>query len=139
MLEKQNDPIFKEKKVNTTPINYVELNKLSKGFGKGFVPQQELSTEQAFWFHLSNPIFESVVKKRTTPDARTEGEWEFEHTKAVFNNEIIPFLKYLKDIFNAFDNDLLNEIMEVQTVFDQMEAVVQQSSIDKQCSEIVKK
>ncbi|GJZ67458.1 hypothetical protein Tco_0630698 [Tanacetum coccineum] len=88
-------------------------------------------------FHLAR--FDNVVKIRTTPDARTEGEWGFEHTKAVFNNEIIPFLKSLKDIFNVFDKDLLNEIMEVETVFDQMNAVVQQSSVDKQCLEIAKK
>ncbi|GJZ17061.1 retrovirus-related pol polyprotein from transposon TNT 1-94 [Tanacetum coccineum] len=62
-------------------------------------------------FHLAR--FDNVVKIRTTPDARTEGEWGFEHTKAIFNNEIIPFLKSLKDIFNVFDKDLLNEIMEV--------------------------
>ncbi|GJS76218.1 hypothetical protein Tco_0726099 [Tanacetum coccineum] len=61
-------------------------------------------------FHLAR--FDNVVKIRTTPDARTEGEWGFEHTKAVFNNEIIPFLKSLKDIFNVFDRDLLNETME---------------------------
>nr|GEV01874.1 hypothetical protein [Tanacetum cinerariifolium] len=88
-------------------------------------------------FHLTQ--FDSVVKKRTTPDARTEDEWRFEHTKAVLNNEIIPFLKSLKDIFNVFDKDLLNEIMEVQTIFDQMDAAVQQSSVDKQCLEIAKK
>ncbi|GKD52426.1 hypothetical protein Tco_1281402, partial [Tanacetum coccineum] len=88
-------------------------------------------------FHLAQ--FDSVVKKRTTPDARTEGEWGFEHNKAVFNNEIIPFLKSLKYIFNVFNKDLLNEIMEVQTVFDQMKVVVQQSSVDKQCLEIPKK
>ncbi|GJZ29013.1 hypothetical protein Tco_0573660, partial [Tanacetum coccineum] len=81
-------------------------------------------------FHLAR--FNNVVKIRTTPDARIKGEWGFEHTKAVFNNEIIPFLKSLKDIFNVFDKDLLNEIMEVQTVFDQMDVAVQQSSIDKQ-------
>ncbi|GKA87545.1 hypothetical protein Tco_0809309 [Tanacetum coccineum] len=80
-------------------------------------------------FRISNPIIESsdkppikvevpseLPKKRTTPNAHTEGEWGFEHTKAVFNNEIIPFLKSLKDIFNVFDKDLLNEITEVQTV-----------------------
>ncbi|GJW01302.1 retrovirus-related pol polyprotein from transposon TNT 1-94 [Tanacetum coccineum] len=61
-------------------------------------------------FHLTQ--FDSVVKKRTTPSALEEGEWGFEHTKAIFNNEIIPFLKSLKDIFNVFDKDLLNEIME---------------------------
>ncbi|GKC62157.1 hypothetical protein Tco_1089755 [Tanacetum coccineum] len=88
-------------------------------------------------FHLAR--FDNVVKIRTTPDARTEGEWRFEHTKAVFNNEIIPFLKSLKDIFNVFDKDLLNEIMEVQIIFDQMDAAVQQSSVDKQCLEIAKK
>ncbi|GJW26305.1 retrovirus-related pol polyprotein from transposon TNT 1-94 [Tanacetum coccineum] len=88
-------------------------------------------------FHLTQ--FDSVVKKRTTPSALEEGEWGFEHTKAVFNKEIIPFLKSLKDIFNVFDKDLLNEITEVQTVFDQMEASVQQFSVDKKCLEIAKK
>ncbi|GJV53248.1 hypothetical protein Tco_1448989 [Tanacetum coccineum] len=74
-------------------------------------------------FHVAQ--FDFVMKKMTTPDAHIEGEWGFEHTKAIFNNEIIPFLKSLKDIFNVFDKDLLNEIMEVQTVFDQMDAAVQ--------------
>ncbi|GJR78616.1 integrase, catalytic region, zinc finger, CCHC-type containing protein [Tanacetum coccineum] len=88
-------------------------------------------------FHLAR--FDNVVKIRTTPDARTEGEWGFEHTKSVFNNEIIPFLKSLKDIFNVFDRDLLNEIMEVQTFFHQMDVAVQQFSVDKQYLEIAKK
>ncbi|GJT24278.1 retrovirus-related pol polyprotein from transposon TNT 1-94 [Tanacetum coccineum] len=175
MLAKQNDPISKEKKVNTTPINYAELNRLSEDFGKRFVPQQELSDEQAFWLQTSHPNtdqsasspvkieaprelpkvslvntslkklkyhlgqFDTVVKKRITPDALTEGEWGFEHTKAVFLKEIIPFLKTLKDIFNVFDKDLLNEVTEVQTVFNQMEAAVQQYFVDKQCFEIHKK
>ncbi|GJZ29499.1 hypothetical protein Tco_0574146 [Tanacetum coccineum] len=88
-------------------------------------------------YHLGQ--FDTVVKKQITPDAITEGEWGFEHTKAVFLNEIIPFLKTLKDIFNVFDKDLLNEVMEVQTVFNQIEVVVQQCSVDKQCFEIHKK
>ncbi|GJX99914.1 hypothetical protein Tco_0356933 [Tanacetum coccineum] len=137
MLAKQNDPISKEKKVNTTPINYVELNQLSKYFGKRFVPQQELSNEQAFWLQTSHPNTDqsasSPVKveaskelsKWITPNAITEGEWGFEHTKAIFLKEIIPFLKTLKDIFNVFDKDILNEVTEVQTVFNQMEAIVQ--------------
>ncbi|GKB47493.1 hypothetical protein Tco_0898246 [Tanacetum coccineum] len=149
MLAKQSDPISKEKKINTTPINYVKLNQLSEDFSKRFVPQQELSAEQALWLQTSNPNteqfdispgrieapselpkvslvntslkklkihlskFDTVVKKRITPDAITEGEWGFEHTKAVFLNEIIPFLTTLKDIFNVFDRDLLNEVTEV--------------------------
>ncbi|GJX03522.1 hypothetical protein Tco_0189438 [Tanacetum coccineum] len=47
MLLKQSDPIVLEKKVNTKSINYAELNRLSEDFDKRFVPQQELSDEQA--------------------------------------------------------------------------------------------
>nr|GEV64383.1 retrovirus-related Pol polyprotein from transposon TNT 1-94 [Tanacetum cinerariifolium] len=43
------DPMVSEKKVNIKSINYAELNRLSEDFGKRFVPQQELSYEQAFW------------------------------------------------------------------------------------------
>ncbi|GJW58194.1 hypothetical protein Tco_0104925 [Tanacetum coccineum] len=46
MVEKQNDPIMKKEKINITPINYSELNKLAEDFGKRFVSQQELSAEQ---------------------------------------------------------------------------------------------
>ncbi|GJR88683.1 hypothetical protein Tco_0212694 [Tanacetum coccineum] len=81
-------------------------------------------------YHLDQ--FDNVVKKWITLDALTEWEWRFEHTKAVFLKEIIPFLKTLKDIFNVFDKDLLNEVTEVQTVFNQMEAVVQQYFVEKQ-------
>ncbi|GKB57124.1 hypothetical protein Tco_0913310, partial [Tanacetum coccineum] len=168
MLLKQSDPIVLEKKVNIKPIKYAELNRLSKDFGNRFIPQQELSDEQAFWLQTSHPNtdqsasspvkieaprelpkvslvntshkklnyhlgkFDNVVKKRITPDALTEGEWGFEHTKAIFLKEIISFLKTLKDIFNFFDKDLLNEVTKVQTVFNQIEA-------DKQCFEIQKK
>ncbi|GKC76320.1 retrovirus-related pol polyprotein from transposon TNT 1-94 [Tanacetum coccineum] len=62
MLAKQNDPISKEKKVNTTPINYVELNILSEDFSKRFVPQQELSDEQAFWFKLHTLILTNLLR-----------------------------------------------------------------------------
>ncbi|GKD32819.1 hypothetical protein Tco_1248328, partial [Tanacetum coccineum] len=51
--------------------------------------------------------FEKVVKKRTTSDAITAGAWGFEHTKACFVTEIIPFFNVLKDTFNAFDRILL--------------------------------
>ncbi|GJR61414.1 hypothetical protein Tco_1503576 [Tanacetum coccineum] len=55
MLAKQNDLISKENKINTTLINYVELNQFSKDFGKRFVPQQELFAKQAFWLENSHP------------------------------------------------------------------------------------
>ncbi|GKF41179.1 hypothetical protein Tco_0124521, partial [Tanacetum coccineum] len=143
--------VISDKHIAMLVIDDEETLILKEDFGKLFVPQQELSAEQDFWYNMSNPTiessdaspvkvevpselpkvslvnaslkklkfhlaqFDSVVKKRTTPDALTEGEWGFEHTKSIFNNEIIPFLKSLKDIFNVFDEDLLNEIMELQT------------------------
>nr|GEU90493.1 integrase, catalytic region, zinc finger, CCHC-type, peptidase aspartic, catalytic [Tanacetum cinerariifolium] len=47
MLLKQSDPMVLEKKVNTKPINYAELNRLYEDFGKRFVPQREFFDEQA--------------------------------------------------------------------------------------------
>nr|GFB14579.1 hypothetical protein [Tanacetum cinerariifolium]GFB14649.1 hypothetical protein [Tanacetum cinerariifolium] len=40
MLLKQSDPMVLEKKVNIKPINYAELNRLSKDFDKRFIPRQ---------------------------------------------------------------------------------------------------
>nr|GEU78728.1 hypothetical protein [Tanacetum cinerariifolium] len=49
MLLKQKDLKMSEKKVNTTPVDYAVLNQLSQDFETRFVPQTELSAEQAFW------------------------------------------------------------------------------------------
>ncbi|GKA75120.1 hypothetical protein Tco_0781498 [Tanacetum coccineum] len=87
MIDSQMDDMIKEK-----------LASLEQNLSKQIKEKESL---------LQTFSFDSVVKKRTTPDARIE--------------------------------DLLNEIMEVQIVFDQMEAAVQQSSVDKQCLEIAKK
>nr|GEX01504.1 hypothetical protein [Tanacetum cinerariifolium] len=138
MLQKQNDPIMSEKKVITKPVDYAALNQLSKDFETRFVPQTELSAEQAFWswylvqseepnlsssttivevpkelpkvsmvnlslkklkFHLAS--FDVVVKERTTATTITEGTWGFKLTKACFKDEIIPFVKALKELFNS--------------------------------------
>ncbi|GJX96122.1 retrovirus-related pol polyprotein from transposon TNT 1-94 [Tanacetum coccineum] len=85
-------------------------------------------------YQLAN--FDKVVKKRLTSDAITAGSWGFEHTKEYFVTEIILFLKDLKDRFNAFDKTLLDEITEVQIVFNQMEAAVDQCSVGKNVFEI---
>nr|GFB97346.1 hypothetical protein [Tanacetum cinerariifolium] len=53
MIQKQNEPIMSKKKVNTKPVDYSALNQLSKDFETRFVPQTELSAEQAFWSRYS--------------------------------------------------------------------------------------
>nr|GEU28620.1 hypothetical protein [Tanacetum cinerariifolium] len=168
MLEKQNDPKMAEKKVIIKPIDYAVINQLSKDFETCFVPQTELSAEQAFWsrysvqpkepnlsisttmvevpkelpkvslvnlslkklkFHLAS--FDIVVKERTTATAITEGTWGFEHTKSCFRDDIIPFVKALKELFNSFDQFLIDEVIEVQNVFKQMEQAFEQHYEEK--------
>nr|GEU40957.1 retrovirus-related Pol polyprotein from transposon TNT 1-94 [Tanacetum cinerariifolium] len=163
MLLKQQDPMVLEKKVNTTPVDYVVLNQLSQDFKKQFVPQAELSAEQAFcslnFMNSSDPspscrptkvevpkelpkfsmvntslkklkhhlaVFDVVVKERTMATAITKGSRGLEHTKTCFRDEIIPFVKALKDIFNTFNQYLIDELTEVQNVFHQMEQAVEQ-------------
>nr|GEU75053.1 retrovirus-related Pol polyprotein from transposon TNT 1-94 [Tanacetum cinerariifolium] len=75
-------------------------------------------------FHLAS--FDMVVKKRTTATAITEGTWGFEHTKSCVRNDKIPFVKALKELFNSFDQFLIDELSEVQQVFKQMEQAVEQ-------------
>nr|GEV59140.1 hypothetical protein [Tanacetum cinerariifolium] len=111
MLKKQNDPIMYEKKVITKPVDYAALNQLSKDF--------------------ETPFFDGLVKERTTAIAITEGTWGFEHTKACFKDEIIPFVKALKELFNSFDQFLIAKLTEVQNIFNQMEQAVEQHCVGK--------
>nr|GEW82516.1 retrovirus-related Pol polyprotein from transposon TNT 1-94 [Tanacetum cinerariifolium] len=64
MLLKQKDPLMSEKEVITTPVDYVVLNQLSQDFEIRFVPQTELSAEQAFWSQ------NSVNSPEPTPSTR---------------------------------------------------------------------
>ncbi|GJT16837.1 hypothetical protein Tco_0875543 [Tanacetum coccineum] len=162
-----------EKKVITTPVDYTAVNQLYQDFPTRFVPQTELSAEQAFWsqnsvssfdptpsnrptnvevpkelpkvsmvntslkklkHHLAG--FDVVVKERTTPTTITEGTWGFEHTKACFRDEIIPFVKALKDLFNTFNQYLVDELSEVQNVFHQMEQAVEQHCLESKTFEV---
>ncbi|GJS26542.1 hypothetical protein Tco_0487162 [Tanacetum coccineum] len=84
--------------------------------------------------HLTG--FDQVVKERTTATAITEGTWGFEHTKAFFLDGIIPFIKELKDIFNKFNQYLVDELADVQNVFYQMEQAVEQHRLESRTLEV---
>nr|GEX61845.1 hypothetical protein [Tanacetum cinerariifolium] len=108
MIQKQKDPMMSEKKVNTKPnsVNSEEPN-LSTRPTQVEVPKElpkvsmVNSSLKKLKYHLAS--FDVVVKERTTATAITEGTWGFEHTKACFRDEIIPFVKALKDLFNSFE------------------------------------
>nr|GEV86165.1 hypothetical protein [Tanacetum cinerariifolium] len=150
MSEKEKDPEAIKQNISHKPIDYEKLNRLTKDFRKRFTPQQELSAKQAFWLRMSDP----TSKPSDALLVKIEAPKEIPKIRLV--NESLKMLKFhlakfdnvlkirttpnarIKDIFNVFDRDLLNEIMEVQTVFDQMDTAVQQFSVDKQCLEIAK-
>nr|GEW29937.1 integrase, catalytic region, zinc finger, CCHC-type, peptidase aspartic, catalytic [Tanacetum cinerariifolium] len=152
---KDNDRLL-QKAISVDIVNIVVHDHVNSAcmnvndFKTCFVPQTELSAEQAFWshysvqpeepnlsasttivedlkelpkelpkvrlvnsslkklkFHLAS--FNMVIKERTTATAITEGTWGFEHTKARFRDDIIPFVKALKELFNSFDQFLIDE------------------------------
>ncbi|GKD51599.1 hypothetical protein Tco_1280575 [Tanacetum coccineum] len=98
----------------STQTVHIDID-FGRNFRKRFVLQQELFTEQAFWIQTSNP---------------NTNQCDISPVKIEAPQEL---LKTLKDIFNVFYKDLLNEVTEVQTIFNQMEADIQQ------CFEIHKK
>nr|GEV21966.1 hypothetical protein [Tanacetum cinerariifolium] len=55
----------------------------------------------------------------------------FEPIKACFRDEIIPFVKALKELFISFDQFLINELTEVQNVFNQTEQAIEQHCVEK--------
>ncbi|GJY32067.1 integrase, catalytic region, zinc finger, CCHC-type containing protein [Tanacetum coccineum] len=108
MLAKQNDLISKDKKINISPINYSELNKLAEDFGKHFVPQKELSAEQAFWLQFSNPLSEQLVVQTTPVRMKAPSELP----KLSMNKRYFDIQK--KEIF--IDNDRLLQHIICQEV-----------------------
>nr|GEX48263.1 integrase, catalytic region, zinc finger, CCHC-type, peptidase aspartic, catalytic [Tanacetum cinerariifolium] len=137
MILKQKDPMMLEKKVNATPVDYDSVNsskptpsnrptkvKVLKELPKVSMVNMSLKKLKR---HLDG--FDVVVKERTTATSLTEGTWEFEHTNACFRDEIIPFVKALKDLFNTFDKFFIDELSKVQNVFHQMEQAVDQHHI----------
>ncbi|GKD55421.1 hypothetical protein Tco_1288808 [Tanacetum coccineum] len=144
MLLKQQDPMVLEKKVNTKPVDYNFVPHSdpspSSTTNKVEVPKElpKVSMVNTSLKRLKHHLagFDKVVKERTTATAITEGTWGFEHTKACFRDEIIPFIKVLKDIFNKFNQDLLDEQTEVQTIFIQMEQAVKQHRLESKTFEV---
>nr|GEU99664.1 hypothetical protein [Tanacetum cinerariifolium] len=143
MLQKQKDPLMFEKKTKLSAeqafwsqnlVNSEEPN-LSTSTTIVEVPKElpkvsmVNSSLKKVKFHLAS--FDVVVKERTTATAITEGTWGFEHKKACFRDEIIPFVKALKDLFNSFDQFFIDELTEVQNVFNQMEQAVEQHCVKK--------
>ncbi|GJT01022.1 hypothetical protein Tco_0822191 [Tanacetum coccineum] len=125
-----------EKKVNTTPVDYARLNQLSQDFVKRFAPQTKLSAEQAFWSQ------NSVISPEPTLSSRpTKVEVPKELPKVSMVNSSLKKLKHHLagfdvDLFNTFNQYLVNELSEVQNVFHQMEQAMEQHRLESKTSEV---
>nr|GFA11253.1 hypothetical protein [Tanacetum cinerariifolium] len=114
MLKKQNEQIMSEKKVNTKPVDYAALNQLSKDFETRFVPQAKLSAEQAFWSQYSvQPKEPNLSLSTTIVEVPKE------------------LLKVSMELFNSFEQFLIDELTEVQNIFNQIERAIEQHCVKK--------
>nr|GEU52601.1 hypothetical protein [Tanacetum cinerariifolium] len=138
MIQKQNEPIMSEKKVELSAeqafwsrysVQPEEPNLSSKVPKELSKVSMVNSSLKKLKFHLAS--FDMVVKERTTATVMTEGTWGFEHTKSCFRDDIIPFVKALKELFNSFDQFLIDELTDVQNVFHQIEQAVEQHCVEK--------
>nr|GEU79720.1 integrase, catalytic region, zinc finger, CCHC-type, peptidase aspartic, catalytic [Tanacetum cinerariifolium] len=104
-------------------------------YGSDNLAETELSAEQAFWSHYSVQIDEPHLSFTTTiievSKELPKVSLGFKHTNACFHNDIIPFVKALKELFTSFDQCLIDEVTKVQNVFKQMELAVAQHLILK--------
>ncbi|GJV44051.1 retrovirus-related pol polyprotein from transposon TNT 1-94 [Tanacetum coccineum] len=140
MLAKQNDPMSKEKKVNTTPINYVELNRLSEDFDKCFVPQQELSDEQAFWLQTSHPKTDQYASS----PVKIEAPRELSKMEAVVQQYLVDkqcfeihkkelFLKNDRLLQKIMSQDVMICVMNSTAVLDDVHLKIQSSESCVKC------
>nr|GEU42532.1 hypothetical protein [Tanacetum cinerariifolium] len=105
-----------------------------ENFETRFVPQTESSAEQAFWSQYSVQTDEPNMSGTTiveVPKELPKVSMGFEHTKACFHDDIIPFMQRLKELFTSFDQFLIDEVTEVQNVFTQMELFIEQHCEEK--------
>nr|GFA80608.1 hypothetical protein [Tanacetum cinerariifolium] len=94
--------------------------------------------EQAFWSQYSLQTDEpthsgttmvEVPKELLKVSMRARGGLSI--PMLVFRDDIIPFVKILKELFTSFDQCLIDEMIEVQKIFKQMEMAVKQHYAEK--------
>ncbi|GJU83256.1 retrovirus-related pol polyprotein from transposon TNT 1-94 [Tanacetum coccineum] len=134
MLLKQSDQMVLEKKVNTKPINFAKLNRLSEDFGKCFVRQRELTNEQAL-----HPITDQSASSSIKIEALRElpkaslvntslkklkyhlGQFDNVVKKRITPNALTKGewgFKHTKAIFLNEIIPLLNTLKDISNVFD---------------------
>nr|GFA06675.1 retrovirus-related Pol polyprotein from transposon TNT 1-94 [Tanacetum cinerariifolium] len=103
-------------------------------YGSDNLIETESSAEQAFWSQYLVQTDEPIMSGTAIVEVLKElpkVSMGFEHTKACFRDDIIPFVQSLKELFTSFDQWLIDEVTEVQNVFSQIEPAVEQHCEEK--------
>ncbi|GJS94641.1 hypothetical protein Tco_0801609 [Tanacetum coccineum] len=150
MIDSQMDDMIKEKLALKQQINSHEQNLSNQIKEKEYLLQTftvfKNESKEKESKYMENEIdlekkikeLDNIKAQRIKPTLYDGSVISSQHAASpVIDDEETLILE--EDIFNVFDRDLLNEITEVQTIFNQLEVAVQQCSLDKQCFEIVKK
>nr|GEU63576.1 retrovirus-related Pol polyprotein from transposon TNT 1-94 [Tanacetum cinerariifolium] len=107
----QNFVNFKEPNLSTRPTQIEVPKELPKVIMVN-------SSLKKLKFHLAS--FDVVVKERTTATAITEGTWGFEHTKACFGDEIIPFaIEQHRVESNRFQDKMREDLIKNERLLEQ--------------------
>ncbi|GJT09191.1 retrovirus-related pol polyprotein from transposon TNT 1-94 [Tanacetum coccineum] len=80
-----------------------------------------------------------LCKPKPYYDEQKKGERGFEQTKECYLTEVIPFFKTLKDHFEGIRKALTKEIKEMNEIFDELEAEVDQHVVNRKHDEIERK
>nr|GEV57700.1 retrovirus-related Pol polyprotein from transposon TNT 1-94 [Tanacetum cinerariifolium] len=114
MLLKPSYPMVLEKKVNTKPINYAELNRLSKYFGKRFVPQREMSDEQALHPNTKQSAYALVTIKAPRELSKTPATASSRLVPNLINQQ--PFIPPPRDYKDCLFQPMFDEYFNLVTI-----------------------
>ncbi|GKB83795.1 hypothetical protein Tco_0950690, partial [Tanacetum coccineum] len=157
---KMNDSACVEKRVNVTPPNYSKEN-----FMETLTPQTQLTPEQVFWsldlakrkakelkanatplpvlppatVYPPNTPAHLVPRTLPTTSQVNIGEKGFEQTKRCYLTKVIPFFNLLKEHFEGIQKSLVTEVRVMKSVFENLEAEVDQNETDLRSGEIERK
>ncbi|GJT45336.1 integrase, catalytic region, zinc finger, CCHC-type containing protein [Tanacetum coccineum] len=153
MNDKMKDPECVTHKVKIAPPDYSKENYLAT-----FTSQKQLTLEQIFWSQYLIKMKKEALKKQNTASRPikaltvyppntpamlktwiTEGERGFEQTKECYLTEVIPFFKTLKEHFERIQKALTKEIKEMEDIFEELVAEVDQNVVNRKHDEIERK
>ncbi|GJU01716.1 retrovirus-related pol polyprotein from transposon TNT 1-94 [Tanacetum coccineum] len=143
-IVKKHDALFVVDTEET--LELAEESRLSKHFVKHFMPQNQLSVEQAFWLPISKPVskippvqpepvLKEIPRELSTISLVKDSFNKMRSHVNDFESMVTVRTKY----FHMFDQCLHKEITDMKEVFTQMETEVAKCFVERKTFEIKEK